>query len=340
MERYSLIVITDETAPIRRFDLRKDRVHHGLRIAAALAVVFLIGGIDYVRVRVDHGALADLRAENAAQRDQIEDFRDTIAQVESDLAGLRDFERKVRIIANLPGSAATGGDDVVAVGAAAGGDLDAAAEVTGDAAAHPAHPAPPAAAPAGSDAPPVDPAPAAPAPDDAGANPSDEIGALHRDAARLGAVAKAREQSLADLLGRLEDKRHHLSSTPAIWPTKGWLTSRFGSRISPFTGGHQFHGGIDIAGARGTDVIAPARGRVTFAGKKGGLGQTLTLDHGYGVRTLYGHNDELHAKRGQEVERGQVIASLGNSGRSTGPHLHYVVEVNGKAVNPLDYIFD
>nr|NIV49138.1 peptidoglycan DD-metalloendopeptidase family protein [Gammaproteobacteria bacterium] len=77
-----------------------------------------------------------------------------------------------------------------------------------------------------------------------------------------------------------------------------------------------------------------------FVGRKGPLGKTVIIDHGYGVRTHYGHNRESMVKRGEEVERGQVIATLGNSGRSTGPHLHYVVEVKGKAVNPLDYIFD
>ena len=96
----------------------------------------------------------------------------------------------------------------------------------------------------------------------------------------------------------------------------------------------------DIAGAPGTEIVAPARGTVAFAGKRGPLGNSVTIDHGYGVRTTYGHTKDLHVKRGQRVERGDVIATLGNSGRSTGPHLHYVVEVGGKAKNPLDYIFD
>jgi murein DD-endopeptidase MepM/ murein hydrolase activator NlpD len=186
--------------------------------------------------------------------------------------------------------------------------------------------------------------PGAPVPTDAeeasGTPHADRVSVLREDAERLGLIAGARELSLADLLDKLEDKRHRLASTPAIWPTRGWLTSRFGNRISPFTAGRQFHAGIDIAGARGTDVIAPARGRVVFSGKRGPLGRALVIDHGYGVRTLYGHIDEAFVKRGQEIERGQVVASLGSSGRSTGPHLHYVVEVKGKAVNPLDYIFD
>ena len=121
---------------------------------------------------------------------------------------------------------------------------------------------------------------------------------------------------------------------------RGWLTSGYGSRISPFTNRSQFHAGIDIAGERGTDVVAPARGEVVFAGPRGPLGNSLIIDHGYGIRTYYGHSDELYVKRGEVVRRGQRIAALGNSGRSTGPHLHYVVEVAGKAKNPLDYIFD
>jgi murein DD-endopeptidase MepM/ murein hydrolase activator NlpD len=163
---------------------------------------------------------------------------------------------------------------------------------------------------------------------------------MNRDAQILGEVAGRQHYSLANLAQQLESKRDHLASTPAIWPTKGWLTSRFGSRISPFTNRKQFHAGIDIAGQRGTDVVAPAQGKVVFSGTKGPLGKSLIIDHGYGIRTHYGHSDDLYVDRGDKVERGQRIAAMGSSGRSTGPHLHYVVEVSGKAVNPLDYIFD
>jgi murein DD-endopeptidase MepM/ murein hydrolase activator NlpD len=337
MERYSLIVVTDETAPIRRIDVRKDYVKRGLGALAVAACLMLTGLVDYVRVRIDHVELQSLRAETQEQRAQIESFDETLAEVENRLERLREFERKVRIIANLPGSAATGGEEVTAVPPAAAanpearGDDAAPVEVRGGASVGESGSAPAAGDPASSEA---------AKPPDGAATPADRVGALRRDAERLGLVANARAVSIADLLEKLEDKRNHLESTPAIWPTKGWLTSRFGNRISAFTGARQFHAGIDIAGAPGTDVIAPARGRVVFTGKRGPLGNTLTLDHGYGIRTIYGHNREVFVKRGQEIQRGQVIASLGNSGRSTGPHLHYVVEVNGKAVNPLDYIFD
>jgi murein DD-endopeptidase MepM/ murein hydrolase activator NlpD len=338
MERYSLIVVADETSPIRRFDVRKDYVQRAAWGAAIAVCLLLFGGVDYVRVRADQGELQRLRAGNAEQLAKIDEFGETLSEVEANLVRLQSFERKVRIIANLPGSVATGGEDVTAVGSETTGDLEAAAEGRQ-----------PLAAPAESAA---EGSPTADASGEAegvsgagGVGGDDEsvenrVGALRQSAQRLGRIAGERELSLAELLEGLEGKRHHLASTPAIWPAKGWMTSRFGNRVSPFTGARQFHGGIDIAGARGTDVIAPARGKVTYAGKRGPLGRSVTIDHGYGIRTTYGHNDELFVKRGQEIERGQVIAALGSTGRSTGPHLHYVVEVSGKAVNPLNYIFD
>jgi murein DD-endopeptidase MepM/ murein hydrolase activator NlpD len=166
------------------------------------------------------------------------------------------------------------------------------------------------------------------------------VSLLKEAAETLGVVAEGQSASLADLVTALEGKHEFLASSPSIWPARGWLTSRYGYRVSPFTGKPQFHAGLDIAGAAGTPVIAPARGRVVFVGKRGPLGNSIVIDHGHGVRTQYGHNDDLRVKLGQRVERGDVIATLGSSGRSTGPHLHYVVEVHGKTKDPLDFIFD
>jgi murein DD-endopeptidase MepM/ murein hydrolase activator NlpD len=163
---------------------------------------------------------------------------------------------------------------------------------------------------------------------------------LEARATGVAGQASERSESLEDLLAQLEDKRVKLVSMPSIWPARGWLTSRFGARISPFTGRTQMHRGIDIAGREGTPIVAPARGRVSFVGNKGPLGNSLTVDHGFGVRTVYGHTHAIFVKSGQEVERGQTIASIGSSGRSTGPHLHYSVEIKGKARDPLDYVFD
>jgi len=330
MERYSLILVTDVTKPIRRFDVARRTLVRGAQAAGLLALLLTFGLVDYVRVRIDNAELARLRVETVEQRARIATFDSTVSEVESRLARLAEFERKVRTIANLPGQAAAGGEDVEKVGADAGGDLDAAAGGPDDEELM-AEPA------VGS---PVPRLREAGAPAASGAPGGDRVSLLRIEAERLGHVAAGQELSLGELIAQLEDKHHHLVSSPAIWPTKGWLTSRFGARISPFTGLRQFHSGIDIAGAMGTDVIAPARGRVSFVGSKGPLGNTIVIDHGYGVRTHFGHNSNVTVRVGEEVERGQVIAKLGSTGRSTGPHLHYSVEVHGKSMNPLDFIFD
>jgi biotin carboxyl carrier protein len=324
MDSYSIIVVAEETAPVRRFEIRKDLVRKLAWVAGGVALLLTVCLVDYIYVRIAHSELNQLRVEVAEQQDQIDSFDETLNGVRSTLANIGEFERKVRIIANLPGSAATGGEEVAEVGVDSP-EVEPPLDSSG------------VSAPTGD---PVSDAPSEPqARIEAG---SDEplIATLHRSAKRLGQLAASQERSLAEVTGQLESKRAHLAATPAIWPAKGWLTSRFGTRTSPFTNQKQFHAGIDIAGERGTDVVSPAQGKVVFSGKRGPLGKSIIIDHGYGVRTQYGHSDDLYVKSGETVQRGQRIAALGNSGRSTGPHLHYVVEVKGKAVNPLDYIFD
>jgi murein DD-endopeptidase MepM/ murein hydrolase activator NlpD len=330
MDRYSLIVVGDELSPIRRFDVRRDNVRRACWGAGIAVLVLLLGIVDYVRLRIDHTELEGLRIETSEQREKIEAFDASVAAVDSKLAHLGDLERKIRVIANLPGSVAAGGADVVEVGNGTGGDLDASAmdatelppAVDGEAEAAPE--------PAVTTGPRSDPA----------APVGDRVSALRRQVEKLGHVADARGLSLLELIQQLENKQERLASSPAIWPAKGWLTSRFGNRISPFTHRRQFHAGLDIAAARGTEIVATADAKVAFVGPRGPLGNAVILDHGYGVRTMYGHTNETFVKRGEKVHRGQKIATVGNTGRSTGPHLHYVVEVNGKARNPLDYIFD
>ncbi len=333
MQRYSLIVVTDETQPIRRFDVARRTLVRALQGAGLAALLLTFGLVDYVRVRMNHAELLRLRVETAEQRARIQSFDATVSAVESRLARLAEFERKVRTIANLPGQAATGGEDIEQVGGGEGGDL-----AEGLHGATPLDDEEQAAEPETGD--PVPRQRAARQPAGASAQGDGRVSLLRQEAERLGHVAAGQELSLGELIAQLEDKHHHLVSSPAIWPTRGWLTSRFGPRISPFTGLRQFHSGIDIAGQLGKPVIAPARGRVSFVGEKGPLGRTLVIEHGYGVRTHYGHNSEITVRVGQEVDRGQLIARLGSSGRSTGPHLHYGVEVKGRAKNPLDFIFD
>lgn len=152
--------------------------------------------------------------------------------------------------------------------------------------------------------------------------------------------ASLRQQSLEELFEVLKGREIQLASTPSVLPTSGWVTSHFGFRIDPFTERRVFHRGLDIAARIGAPVISPAEGIVTFSGVNGSFGRTVMVFHGYGISTLYGHLNELNVKEGQRVGRGDVIASVGNSGRSTGAHLHYEVIVHGVHVDPRKYILD
>ncbi len=142
------------------------------------------------------------------------------------------------------------------------------------------------------------------------------------------------------LLAEAEKKSAQWKATPSIWPVKGWVTSGFGPRVSPFTGRPALHDGLDIGAAPETPVRAPANGRVTAIGYDSKLGNIVRLDHGYGLQTLYGHMAKYLVKNGQRVRRGDVIGLVGTSGLSTGPHLHYMVKVKGRPVNPRKYILE
>lgn len=160
-------------------------------------------------------------------------------------------------------------------------------------------------------------------------------------AVTLGQLSKQVPLQLRELQQLREtilSRNHRLDHTPALWPADGYVSSEYGARIHPITGNAQSHNGIDIAAMTGTPVRAPAAGIVTFAGDRGGYGMTVIIDHGYGVQTLYAHNSKLHVRAGQTVKRGDLISSVGTTGVSTGPHLHYEVHVNGKPVNPRTYL--
>jgi murein DD-endopeptidase MepM/ murein hydrolase activator NlpD len=161
----------------------------------------------------------------------------------------------------------------------------------------------------------------------------DDLGTLQIDAAR-------QEQSYQELTEAIEHRRNRWASTPSIWPVKGWMTSGFGRRVSPFTGEPAMHRGVDISVPENTPLVASANGVVVRAGWDGGLGNAIKIDHGYGYGTLYGHLAKVQVRVGQRVKRGQVIGLVGSTGLSTGPHLHYEIFVNLVPTNPIRYILN
>lgn len=234
------------------------------------------------------------------QREHIRDIAGEINSLKSKLLALNKFEEKVRIIANIGG--ATNQEGLFGVGGAIPEDLDANISLMDDHASL--------------------------------------IRDMHDQVRQLELASTNQEGKFESLLDALEDKQNLLACTPAIRPTTGWLSSGFGYRISPFTGLREFHKGMDIANQEGTPIVATADGVVTFVGRKGLLGQVVTVDHGHGMVTRYGHIKEARMKRGEAVKRGDVIALVGATGRTTGPHLHYEVILNGIRVNPSKYILN
>ena len=156
----------------------------------------------------------------------------------------------------------------------------------------------------------------------------------------LAGEAMQQESSLRELQEYFEDQRSLLASTPSLWPTRGWVTSDFGTRLDPYTAERVMHRGMDIATPHGQPIVSPSDATVVFAGTENGYGKVLVLDHGYGVKTRYGHLSQILVKPGERVRRGAKVAAVGNTGRSTGPHLHYEVRVNGLPENPRKFILE
>jgi murein DD-endopeptidase MepM/ murein hydrolase activator NlpD len=306
-KKYSVLIIDDKGSPVRESRISK-RAIYLLICTAVVCISFIgIGAYHYLQLRnalVDkallQSQLQDQQQQIEGQRKQIQLFAEDINQLKAKLINLNEFEQKIRIMANLEHKADQA--SLFAIGGSMPDDLDANLPLRQD---------------------------------------HDQLIRLMHD--HIGHVEQASAvefTSLDSLLDSLKSKRNLLAATPSLRPTQGWISSNFGYRISPFTGRKEFHKGLDIATRKGTPIIAPADGVVTFAGNKWLMGNMVALDHGYGMLTRYGHCVKIIKKKGDHVKRGEVLALVGNTGRSTGPHLHYEIRLNGVPVNPLKYILD
>lgn len=159
-------------------------------------------------------------------------------------------------------------------------------------------------------------------------NPEDTFGLLRT-------LLEGLESRLSVVQRNVERRNALANATPSIWPAHGWLTSTMGRRTDPMTGGADYHPGLDIAGDKGQAVYATADGVVSLAGRQGAYGNLITIDHGFGLETRYGHLSGFQVRQGDRVQRGDLIGRLGATGRATGTHLHYEVLANGRLLNPL-----
>jgi murein DD-endopeptidase MepM/ murein hydrolase activator NlpD len=146
------------------------------------------------------------------------------------------------------------------------------------------------------------------------------------------------EGHLSMVRRNVEKRESLMNATPSVWPVHGWLSAGYGMRADPFTGGRDFHPGLDISAERGTPIRVTAAGRVELAAPSGDYGNLVVVNHGYGLVTRYGHLSRFAVWQGRDVKRGDVLGYVGATGRATGPHLHYEVLANGKLMNPLQLL--
>jgi murein DD-endopeptidase MepM/ murein hydrolase activator NlpD len=305
--KYAFIFLGGTGTTIKQLQLSRHKlIGLGVCILLTLSVLAYVL-MDYVRMHQMVSGKNDLSRqlalqteEVAHQRVQIQDFAKEINALKEKLVQLDQFKKNIRIIANLDKS--DNGNGLFGIGGSAPEDLNPNLDLS--------------------------------------MRHQRLIKDMHQQVGQLNTATTVQRDDFESLLGKLEAQKNMLAHTPAIRPAKGWITSKFGYRQSPFTGKRELHKGLDIAYRKGSPIVATADGVVTYAGTKGLLGLVLVIDHGHGIVTRYAHLDEIIHNKGARVERGEIIAHMGNTGRSTGPHLHYEVRLNGIPVNPVKYILN
>ncbi len=305
--KITFILLSGNGSRIRQFSSSKWMLSLSLFTVVAMAVGIGLLVHDYVRLKQTaaltyelQSAIASRDAEIVHHQKQIECFADEINGLKNKIMALNDFENKIRVIANLEKPAGEG--NIFGVGGSIPEDLNPSTQLKTD--------------------------------------QNQLLRDMHAQIAEIEAASMVQTDGFTSLLDKLEEQKNLLASTPSIRPADGWVSSRFGYRVSPFTGRREFHGAYDIANREGTPIVAPANGVVTYAGKKRLFGNYLIIDHGYGLVSSYGHLAKINVERGAKVKRGEVIAKMGSTGRSTGPHVHYAIKLNGVPVNPERYIIN
>jgi len=255
---------------------------------------------DYKTMKTQMPGLAQLAIQNERQKQQVIFLAERIGQISDKMKELKEFDHKLRTMVNL--EAGEDSKQGYGVGGSDSGALDPRRAMA--------------------------------------KTHKDLVRSMHRALDELDDQVAIGERSKAELHKFLETQKVLLASTPSLWPTKGWLSSRFGNRESPFTGKKEFHKGIDISTRLNAPVVTPANGIVTGIDWDDGYGKVLTIDHGYGLRSQYAHLEKTLVKKGQYVKRGETVALVGSTGRSTGPHLHYEVHLNKVPIDPMRYILN
>ena len=306
--KITIVVVPEGPRKIRQIKIARFWVFSCVLIvlAASVSAAWVIR--DYLSIRRNLPHLSSLQQENAIQKQQIDSLAGKVATINQKMTELKEFDRKVRAMVNsdpskgVPTEQAGDQQQFIGIG--------------------------------GSDS------------SLGGVNSPSERGhkklvrMMYRSLENLDSDINVQKNEKAELMRLLDRQKSILACTPSVWPARGWVSSGFGYRVSPFTSEKELHRGLDICNKRGAPVIAPADGVVISVDSDPGYGRTVIINHGYGLNSMYAHLDKAFVKKGQAVRRHQEIAQVGDSGRTTGCHLHYEVHLNGVPINPLRYILN
>ena len=299
-EYITILIFGQKTSKTRHLKIHKKTFKITLYLLAFFLLSITFFFCDYIQVKKKAYEVAKLQQQSETQRSQIHFFSAKIEELERQLSKLKDFDRRIRVIANLEKSQEA--TSFMGMGGPSPSDIR--EKLKGE---------------------------------------NDEKGLVHQmkaDIERLQSEVTSREVSLNELENILQSKKDMLVHTPSIWPVQGWVTSDFGFRSNPFTGLSQMHEGLDISNRTGTIIVSPGNGFVSDIGSDWVYGKFLIISHGFGITTRYGHLNQVLVKAGQKVKRGDRIGEVGTSGKTTGPHLHYEVKLNGIPVNPMKFILN
>ncbi len=298
---------SDSSPDIKEYSITRGLIFTTAFFILVIAATVTYKGFDYLKLKKQAfdtdlmlKTINEQKNEIKEQRIQVQSFAKDIGKLKKKLVSLSDFEKKVRLIANIKQN-----DDFtgfLSIGGISREDLDPGIPLA--------------------------------------QKHNHLIREMHKQINQIDIDTKKQSENYIELLRLLEKKKNLLASTPSIMPANGVRTSKFGYRTSPFTGLKEFHAGLDIANRKGTKVFATANGKISYAGKRMFIGNEVLIDHGHGIVTKYGHLSKILVKSGSKIKRGDVIGLMGSTGRSTGPHVHYEVRVNGIPVNPEKYILN
>ena len=307
-KKLTIVVVPEGTRKIRQIKIPRLCFFSFILVflAGSLSLAWLVR--DYLLIKRDLPRLTSLQEENTLQRQQITSLSGKVQTINQKMAELKEFDRKIRTMVNMDPSKGKGMEaakeqqQFVGIGGSDSSLGD------GDSPAEKGH--------------------------------KKLIRMMYRSLDNLDSDISIHKDEKEELLRLLDRRKSILACTPSVWPAKGWVSSAFGYRMSPFTGEKEMHRGLDICGRKGSPIIAPADGVVTDIDTDTGYGKTLVINHGYGITTMYAHLEKVYVKKGQAVKRHQEIAQVGDSGRTTGAHLHYEVHLKGIPVNPLRFILN